>query len=115
MRMLVVLNHAPYDGTDVAWNALRFVGAARAKGHDVRLFLVNEGVEVARQHVPDGAEFDLPAMIAEALHEGVETKLCGTCVNRCGISRAELVVGVVVGGMADFVDWVAEADRVLSF
>ena len=56
MRLLLVINRAPYDGTDVVWNALRLAATALAEGMQVWLFLINDGVDLAREGVtPEGA------------------------------------------------------------
>ena len=48
MDLLLVLNRAPYDGTDVAWNALRLADTALGEGLGVRVFLMNDDVDLAR-------------------------------------------------------------------
>jgi len=59
VSLLLVINHLPYDG-DVVWNALRLARTALDDGLDVRLFLMNDGVDLARtESRPPEAEFDL--------------------------------------------------------
>ena len=48
MKVLVVFNRPPYDGSDVTWNGLRLAGKLLEAGHDVRLFLMNDSVDLAR-------------------------------------------------------------------
>jgi len=48
MRVLIVFNHEPYDGTDVTWNGLRLAGKLRENGQEVRIFLMNDSVDMAR-------------------------------------------------------------------
>ena len=70
MRLLLVINRAPYDGTDVVWNALRLAATALAEGMQVWLFLINDGVDLAREGVtPEGAEFDLQSMLAGLIEQ----------------------------------------------
>lgn len=113
MNLLVVLGHAPYDGTDVAWNALRLASTALDQGHGVRLFLINDGVDAARQ-APAGAEFDLGAMISQVAERG-SVLLCGTCMTRCGIGASDVVSGAERGSMDALVSWIESSDRVISF
>jgi len=111
-----VINRAPYDGTDVVWNALRLARSATETGMSVRLFLMNDGVDLAREGVtPAGAEFDLQEMLRELIAEGVETRLCQTCLTRCGIGKGETIPQAQIAGMADLVAWVQESEKVLSF
>ena len=48
MKILIVLNRSPYDGTDVTWNALRLCEKLLELGGQVRLFLMNDSVDLAR-------------------------------------------------------------------
>jgi len=114
--LLLVINRAPYDGSDVVWNALRLAGSAREAGMRVRLFLMNVGVDLARTGVtPEGAEFDLMEMLRELIAGGVEVRLCQTCLTRCGIGKGETMPEAHVAGMKDLVAWVQDSEKVLSF
>lgn len=116
MSLLLVINRPPYDGTDVVWNALRLAAAALDQGLSVRLFLMNEGVDLARpSSAPAGAEFDLPSMLADLMQKGAAVKLCQTCLTRCGIAAGESFPEADVAAMKDLVNWIAESDKVLSF
>ena len=111
-----MINRAPYDGTDVAWNALRLAGSAREAGMPVRLFLMNDGVDLARAGVtPEGAEFDLQDMLRGLIADGVEVRLCQTCLARCGIGKGETMPEAKIAGMKDLVAWVQDSEKVLSF
>ena len=116
MRLLLVINRAPYDGTDVVWNALRLAATALAEGLRVWLFLINDGVDLAREGVkPEGAEFDLQSMLADLMAQGATVRLCQTCLTRCGIGCGETMSGAQIAGMKDLVAWIRDAEKVLSF
>ena len=115
MRLLLVLSNPAYDGTDVAWNALRLAGTALERGHEVRMFLMNDAVDVVRRP-PEGVEFDLAAMVGDLVDRGAAAKLCQTCLQRCGLGESETIVhGAQVAGMGDLVDWLETSDRALTF
>jgi len=61
----IILNHQPYDGTDVTWNTLRLAKALHENGEDVNLFLMNDAVDLARNKTmqPDG--YDLVEMLKD--------------------------------------------------
>jgi sulfur relay (sulfurtransferase) complex TusBCD TusD component (DsrE family) len=42
VKTLIVLSNPPYDGSDVEWNELRLAEATTERGHEVRLFLIND-------------------------------------------------------------------------
>ena len=65
MATLLILNQQPYDGTDVTWNALRLARQLNSDGEEVRIFLMNDSVDLARDDItpPVGTE-DMVAMTA---------------------------------------------------
>jgi uncharacterized protein involved in oxidation of intracellular sulfur len=118
MIALIVLNRPPYDGTDVTWNALRLAGQLQEARHEVRLFLMNDAVDLARAscRAPEGYDQDLVAMVRALIARGVAVKVCGTCMARCGLYRNEpYYEGARKATMAELAGWVAGADRVLTF
>lgn len=113
--VLIVLSHGPFDG-DTTWNALRLASTLIDQKTDVRLFVMNDAIDVVRAgSTPAGAEFDLQAMLRALLPRGARLKICTTCINRCGIGHGEVMPEAVMATMADLAAWVVESDRVLVF
>lgn len=117
MMFLIVLNRKPYnDGrlVDVTWNALRLAQTSLAKGHEVKLFVMNEGVEIARDGltVPQG-EIDLVQMLRDEVEKGLEAKACTTCLKWHQVR--DVSPEVSAAGMIDLVNWMETADKVISF
>ena len=56
MKILIVFNHEPYNATDVTWNGLRLADKLAEAGSEVRIFLMNDAVDMARDacHPPEG-------------------------------------------------------------
>ena len=115
MKLLLVLNRRPYDGTDITWNALRLCSSSQDAGMDVRIFLMNEAVDLAREGLEKGEEYDLQGMLLEAISKGAQVKLCRTCITRCGIGIGGLRSEITVATMPELVEWVADSDRTLTF
>lgn len=119
MKLLLVINRGPYENgqvVDVAWNALRLAQTSLAKGWEVRLFLMNRGVELAREGLkPEAGQLDLIQMLKELLEKGAQAKLCQTCLHWHHIGKDEVIAGAEVAGMIDLVNWIADSDKVLSF
>ena len=116
LSLLLVISNPPYDGTDVVWNGLRLAATALDDGLEVRLFLMNDGVDLARRESrPAEAEFDLQAMLGGLMDKGAAVRLCQTCLNRCGIGRGDILPPAQVAGMNDLLDWIKGSDRVLTF
>jgi uncharacterized protein involved in oxidation of intracellular sulfur len=115
MTFLLILNHKPYDGSDVVWNALRMADSARENGFDVKIFIMNEAVDLARETSVENAEFDLGKMLINLQKKGVQIKLCTTCINRCGINRNALLDKTWPASMNDLVSWISESDKIITF
>ncbi len=115
MKLLLVISRAPY-GRDVVWNSLRLAATALAEGMAVRLFLMNEAVDLAREGArPEESEFDLQAMLRDLMASGAEVRLCQTCLQRCGIGHGETMQEAKVAGMKDLITWIRDSEKVLSF
>jgi uncharacterized protein involved in oxidation of intracellular sulfur len=115
LSLLLVLSSKPYDGSDAAWNALRLADKALGAGLAVRLFLINDGVDIARPPESGDLEFDLAAMLQDLARKGAEVKLCSTCIQRCGIASTEIVPEAQISGMDDLLEWVGSSAKVISF
>ncbi len=118
MKVLIIFNREPYDNTDVSWNALRLAETLRAGGNDLRIFLMNDAVDMARDacRPPEGYDQDLSQMLKDLIAHGVPVKVCGTCMARCGIFKNQpYFEGAEKSTMQALADWVVESDRVLTF
>ncbi len=118
MTILIVFNRPPYDGTDVTWNGLRLAGKLAEAGHAVRIFLMNDSVDLAHESCqpPPGYDQDLVPMLKALIAKGAEVKVCGTCLARCGIHKNEpYYADANKATMAELAAWVADSDRTLTF
>ncbi len=118
MNVLILFNREPYDSTDVTWNGLRLAGKLADGGHAVRLFLMNDAVDLARDacRPPEGYDQDLGKMLKELIARGTAVKVCGTCMARCGIHKNHpYFEGAEKSTMQALADWVVESDKVISF
>ena len=118
MKILIIFNRAPYDGTDVTWNGLRLAGKLKDSEQEVRLFLMNDSVDMAREvcRPPEHYDQDLSQMLKDLIAHGVPVKVCGTCMARCGLYKDHpYFEGAVKSTMQDLADWVVESDQVITF
>lgn len=118
MKTLLIFNHEPYDGTDVVWNALRLAGKLLDGGSEVRLFLMNDAVDMARDacRPPAGYDQDLTVMLKALIARGATVKVCGTCMARCGIFKNQpYFEGAEQSTMQALAHWVVDSDKVISF
>jgi len=95
-RYLLIITHAK-DDEDRANAAIGFAAALVADGHEVAIFFLFEGANLARRGVAETIEGrnyapvrDLLPILREA---EVELMVCGACAKTYGIDAAELMDG----------------------
>jgi len=116
MNALIIFNYQPYDGTDVTWNGLRLAEQLLNVGLQVRVFLMNDSVDLAREAAePPEGYFHLGQMLKDLIAKGAAVKVCGTCMVRCGIHKGEpYFQGANEAKMPELAQWVKEADRIIT-
>lgn len=112
----IVIQNAPYKGDNKAWHALRFAGAALAEDMDVRVHLLDDGVQsgTRNQEVPEG-EANLEELMKEFMEYGLVVKACGMSLGECAMDEDSMIVGIEKGSMKSLASWVNESDHVLTF
>ncbi len=118
MKALLIFNREPYDNTDVTWNALRLAETLRRTEVEVRIFLMNDAVDMARDACkpPEGYDQDLSQMLKDLIANGVPVKVCGTCMARCGVYKNHPYFdGAEKSTMKALAEWVVDSDKVLTF
>ncbi|HCX89807.1 MAG: sulfur reduction protein DsrE [Zetaproteobacteria bacterium CG_4_9_14_3_um_filter_49_83] len=118
MKILIIFNREPYDNTDVTWNGLRLARKLLETGQSVRIFLMNDAVDMARNvcKPPEGYDQDLSQMLKDLIGGGVSVKVCGTCMTRCGIYKKHpYFEGAEQSTMGALAEWVVDSDKVLTF
>lgn len=118
MKILIIFNREPYDNTDVTWNGLRLAEKLVEGGSQVRIFLMNDAVDMARDvcRPPEGYDQDLSQMLKALIGREVSVKVCGTCMTRCGIYKNQPYFdGAKHSTLQALADWVGDSDNVLTF
>lgn len=118
MKILMIFNHEPYDSTDVTWNGLRLADKLVDAGSEVRIFLMNDAVDLARDvcRPPEGYDQDLSQMLKALIARGVTVKVCGTCMARCGIYKNHpYFEGAEKSTISALAEWVMDSAKVISF
>ena len=118
MKTLIIFNHELYDNTNVTWNGLRLADKLLDAGSEVRIFLMNDAVDMARDvcRPPEAYDQDLSQMLKALIARGVSVKVCGTCMARCGIYKNHPYFdGAIKSTMPELAEWVADCDKLLTF
>mgnify|MGYP001558773297 CR=1 FL=1 len=106
MKLGIVLGT---NEAETCWNAFRLGSTALKTGHEVKVFLINKGVEV--EEIND-TKFNVSEQLAEFLASKGSILACGTCLksrqkegtNTCPIST-----------MKDLLKIIEESDKLVTF
>lgn len=111
----IIINELPYKN-DKAWNALRFAGELLNQDVKVKIFLLEDGVDVGKENQDTkGKDYNLEELTKKLLAKGVPFVACSTCLKDCGVSREKLIDVIVEGHMNDLARLVKKSDKVLTF
>ncbi|WP_370575333.1 DsrE family protein [Methanomethylovorans sp.] len=92
-----------------AWNAMRFAVTAKKQGHDVKVFLMGEGVEIEDL---THERFDVAAQVSAFDEMGGEILACGSCLINRNMGGTEVCP---INTMIDCIEMVEWADKVVTF
>src|SRR3989338_2734154 len=107
MNLVIILQS---NQPEHVWNALRLAITARKAEHEVKIFLLSEGVELER--MPDSEHFDISTKVKQFTDLGGQILACGSCLK----SRSQSVGAVCsLSTMIDLLHLVEESDKVLTF
>lgn len=106
MRLGIILETKEHEK---AWNAFRFGVAALKKGHEVKLFLMGEAVEV--ENIAD-EQYDVPAEMNRFEEQGGKLLACGTCLRS---RHLEAQTACPISTMVDCVEMIEWADKTVTF
>jgi uncharacterized protein involved in oxidation of intracellular sulfur len=116
MKVLVILNDAPY-GTERSYNGLRLARSlANRDGTEVNVFLIGDAAACAKsgQAVAKGY-YNIEGMLRSIARHRGSIGVCGTCIDARGIAVTELAKGCHRSSMDELTDWTLQADQVLVF
>jgi uncharacterized protein involved in oxidation of intracellular sulfur len=116
MKVLFILNDAPY-GSERSYNGLRLAGAlARGEGNEAKVFLIGDAAACAKsgQKVPEGF-YNIQLMLDRVTKHGGTVGVCGTCMDARGISESELAPGTRRSSLNELAEWTRSADKVIVF
>lgn len=116
MKVLIVLNDAPY-GSERSYNGLRLAGSlAKREGTTVDVFLAGDAAACARsgQKVPNGF-YNVGTMLTSVSQQGGRIGVCGTCMDARGIAEADLIAGSHRSTLDEWTTWTLTADKAVVF
>jgi len=115
-KITIILNEGPSNAR--SWNGLRVAMGSAGADMAVEVFLLDAGVYTAKkgQNPPKGMiEMNLANKLTELMNLGVKVRACGTCIDAGGLTKEEIVDGVIVSNVADLANSIKESKNVLVF
>ena len=111
--LTVLLNRGPFV-SEYADMALDLVLKAKEKGYDVNLYLYVDGVWAP--HVKLKKDYaNVGAKLRKALEIGVNVKSCARCAEARDALEEDIIEGIPLVGLFDFIDWLKESDKAITF
>jgi sulfur relay (sulfurtransferase) complex TusBCD TusD component (DsrE family) len=120
-RILITLCEAPY-GKQRFMTAYRFAMRAKTDNHDITMLLLEDATGVTKK---GQVTTELPGVMHEiapnceellkaALKAGIEIWACGTCFSERGFKEPDVIEGVKIINIGQFVDGVIKADKIVN-
>lgn|GEM_PF-820993 len=106
MKLGIILETKEYEK---AWNAMRFANTAKRGGHEVKVFLMGEAVEIEELHHDKWDVAEQLALFHDA--EG-EVLACGTCLTSRKMEGSDVCP---ISTMLDCLRMVEWADKTVTF
>src|SRR3990167_1806621 len=86
----IIINELPYKN-DKAWNALRLADELLNQDARVKIFLLEDGVDVGKENQDaKGKEYNLEELTKKLLEKNFSFVPCSTCLKVCGKSHKKL-------------------------
>lgn len=115
-NIVIIIQHAPYQSDNKAYDALRFAGAALAEDMAVNVHLLDVGVFLAQQQrsIPENKP-DLEELLQELIECGLVVQACGKSLDDYQINDNEMIHNIERASMKKLATWVKECDLVMTF
>jgi uncharacterized protein involved in oxidation of intracellular sulfur len=106
MKFGIILETKEYEK---AWNAMRFAVTSKKQGHEVKVFLMGEAVEVENL---THDKFNVAEQVKAFNEVGGDILACGTCLKSRSMNGSD---ACPLSTMIDCVEMVEWADKVITF
>jgi len=95
------------------YTMLRFAYTALLEGHNVNIFLVEDGIWVGKKHQDPTTYDNVGKWLKDVIEEGARILSCGVCMKARGMSEDELMEGISKTTMNGFLEMCEEADNII--
>ena len=95
------------------YTMLRFAYTALLEDHRVNIFLVEDGIFVAKKNQDPSTYDNVGKWMKNVIEEGAKVLACGVCMKARGVLDEELMTGISKTTMNGFLTMCEEADNIL--
>ncbi len=106
MKLGIILETKEHEK---AWNAMRFANTALKGGHQVKVFLMGEAVEIEELH---HEKWDAAEQADSFIEAGGEMLACGTCLTSRNMEGSD---ACPISTMVDCLEMVEWAEKTVTF
>lgn len=106
MKLGIIIETKEYEK---AWNAFRFATTAKKNGHEVKVFLMGEGVEC---ETLTHEKFNVSEQVKVFSEIGGDILACGTCLKSRSLEGTNVCPMSTMIDCLDMVEW---ADKTVTF
>ena len=117
VHFLFIVQTPPYSGGKSchAESAMRLTEEALKKNHQVTLFLIGDGIYLAKKNQRAITVPNVEKSLEGFIKKGVQVLVCGNCATFRGIESGSMVEGVKRGGLKFVSDALNNNVKVISF
>ena len=106
MKLGIIIETKEYEK---AWNAMRLAVTAKKNAHEVKVFLMGEGVEIENL---THEKFDVAGQVQAFAEVEGEILACGTCLKSRSMDGTEVCPLSTMIDCMNMIDW---ADKTVTF
>ncbi|MFX0058876.1 MAG: DsrE/DsrF/TusD sulfur relay family protein [Candidatus Hodarchaeota archaeon] len=108
----IVIGNGAYT-SERPFTMLRFAYTALLEGHQINIFLVEDGIFVGKKNQDPTTYDNIGKWMTDVIQEGAKVKACGVCMRARGLNEEELIDGISKTSMHGFVEMCVESDNIL--
>ena len=112
--IIIIKSQAYIDNK--AWDAIRLAGASIVEDMNVRVHLLGDAANIARQnHAPVDEHANLEELLTEFIECGLNVSVCGKSLDDSQIKENEMISGINKSSMKELASWIKSSDHCLTF
>jgi len=114
VHITIIVYHHPYSYEDMD-TAINIIKALREENHKCTLMLFMDAVTATNREIkPPKYDRNIAEKLQNLIDKDVKVIVCGSCTLYRGVSKAELLENVSLGGLSTLGEVIKHSDRVIN-